>query len=133
MYNRNARCRVSKLWPSVCITYCLRYPACKEHIFCTVLYCHLSPIWLYYIFAHYLAAARFRKKVLKYEVFWFLSTLPATFPVLRRIQRDGSINIHRFLYKVPVIFVNFIETNFLDRFSKISQISNFMKIRPVEA
>ena len=38
------------------------------------------------------------------------------------------------LYKVPVIFVRFQRIlNFLGRYSRSTQISNFMKIRPVGA
>jgi len=29
--------------------YCLSYPACKSHLFCAVLYCHLWPAWFYFI------------------------------------------------------------------------------------
>jgi hypothetical protein len=29
------------------------YPMCKFHIFCTVLYFHLWPVWLYLFFPHY--------------------------------------------------------------------------------
>jgi hypothetical protein len=35
--------------------------------------------------------------------------------------------------KYPLLLSDFNETNFLDQFSKNTQISNFMKIRPVEA
>ena len=47
---------------SLCLYHCLSYPRFKAYLFCTVMYCHLSPVWLYRIFPHYLAAARFQKK-----------------------------------------------------------------------
>ena len=42
-------------WVWVCS---LRYPTCNAH----APYCQLWPVWLYYIFPHYLTAARFKKK-----------------------------------------------------------------------
>jgi len=43
-------------------------------------------------------------------------------------------NVYRSSRKVSVILVSSeFNLNFLDRFSKNNQISNFMKIRPVEA
>ena len=49
-------------------------------------------------------------------MFWLsLQLLSETVFILRRIQRDNIINVHRW--------------SFLVRFSKNTQISNFMKIR----
>jgi len=43
-------------------------------------------------------------------------------------------NVYRSSCKVAVMFVRFwSNTKFLDRYSKITQTSNFMKIRPVGA
>jgi hypothetical protein len=69
------------------------------------------------------------------NVFWFsLQLLSETFVILRRIQRDITINVHRPSREVPVIRVRFwLNLNFLDRFSKNTQISNLIKIRPVGA
>jgi hypothetical protein len=68
-------------------------------------------------------------------VCWFsLQLLFGTFLILRRIQRDVVINVKASSCKVPVILVwLWCKFNFLDRFSKKAQISNFIKIRPVGA
>jgi hypothetical protein len=34
--------------------FCLRYPACKSHLYCAILYCNLWPVWHYHIVPHYL-------------------------------------------------------------------------------
>jgi hypothetical protein len=55
-----------------------------------------------------------------------------TFLTLRIIQRDTIINVETSSCIVSVILVRFYcILNFLDRFSKNTQIPNFMKIRPV--
>ena len=44
------------------------------------------------------------------------------------------VNVQNYPYKVPVILVGFYSNlNFLERFSKNTQILNFTKIRPVGA
>jgi len=64
----------------------------------------------------------FLKKLLNTKcVFWFsLQLFSETFLVLRRIERDMIINVHRSACKVPVILVSIrLNWNFLDVFSKI--------------
>ena len=96
------------------------YPARKSHLFCATL-CHLWRVWLY-IFTHYLINGTILRKKLLYIkcVFRFsLQLLYETFLILRRIQRDIIINVHRSSRQVPVILVRFYgDLNFLDRFSK---------------
>jgi hypothetical protein len=60
--------------------------------------------------------------------------LSGTFLILRRIGRDIIINVHRSSCKVPLFLSGFNETGlFSADFRKNTQISNFMKIRPVGA
>jgi hypothetical protein len=66
--------------------------------------------------------------------FDFLDNLGETFFILRRIRRNIITNVHRSSRKVPVIHARLEwNWNLLDRFSKNTQISIFMKIRPVGA
>jgi hypothetical protein len=56
------------------------------------------------------------------------------FLILREIQRYTIVSTRRSARKVPLFHVTFyLNLNFLDRFSKNLQLSNFMKIRPVGA
>ena len=51
-----------------------------------------------------------------------------------RTARDLIVNVHRFSCKVPVTVVRFYcNSNVLGRFSKNTQISNFIKIRATGA
>ena len=90
---------------------------------------------LYHIFPYYVINCTvFGKKLLNIKcVFWIsLQLLSETFLTARRMQRYITINVHRSSCKVPVILDRFWwNFNFLNRFSKNTQISNFMKIRPV--
>jgi hypothetical protein len=57
-------------------------------------------------FLHYLINGTiFTKKIIKHEirVLIFCTTLSETFLILREIQRDVFINVHRSSRKVPVI------------------------------
>ena len=67
------------------------------------------------------------------HVFWVpLQTFLEHFSLLRKIQRVIIKNVHSSSCKVPFLFVRFQwNINFLGRFSKNSQISNFMQFRPV--
>jgi hypothetical protein len=66
-------------------------------------------------------------------VFWFLCKFIWNILILRRNQRD-SINVKTCSCKVPVIFVGFWWNLFSRHiFEKKTQISNFIKLRPVGA
>jgi len=68
-------------------------------------------------------------------MFWFhLQIVSETFLILRKIKRDVVLNVCRSSCKVSVMFVRFYwNLNFLERFSKNTQISGLMTIRPVGA
>ena len=74
-----------------------------------------------------------RKSCWTQNMFWFsLQLLSETFLTLSRTERDMTRNLYRSTSNVPVIFVIFLwNSNFLDRFSKNTQISNITKIGPV--
>jgi hypothetical protein len=77
-----------------------------------------------------------KRKLLNLKcVFSFsLRSLSETFLMLRRTERDMTINVYWCSCKVPVVFVRVSwNLKFLDRFSNNVQISNFIKIRPVGA
>jgi hypothetical protein len=116
------------------ITYCrvcvcsLRYPACNSH----APYCHLWLVRLFYNFLHYLMNGTILKKGLfiLQRVLWFsLQILSETFLILRRIEQATIKNVYWSSCEVSDILVKFERNlNLLDRFSKCTQISNFVLI-----
>jgi hypothetical protein len=47
----------------------LSHPACKSHLFCSALYCHLWHVWVYHIFPHYLINGNiFEKKSTEHKM-----------------------------------------------------------------
>jgi hypothetical protein len=76
----------------------------------------------------------FQKKIIAHCIcFYFsLQLLSETFLVLRRIHWDIIINVRRSSHEVPVVLVRCSwYLNFLDTFSKNTEISNFVNIGPV--
>jgi hypothetical protein len=119
--------------PWVCVCS-LRYPACNAR----APYFHLWTVRFYNIFPNYLSKRHdFRKKNIgtKKCVFSFsLQHLSETFLILGRTERDMNKNIYWASCKVPFILFRFWwNLHFLDRSSKNTQISNFMKFCPLGA
>ena len=64
----------------------------------------------------------------------FSTTFSEKFLIIRRIQRDSTLNVRRSSSKVVVIRYSshiLMHLNFLNIFSKNKQISNSIKIHPV--
>jgi hypothetical protein len=83
---------------------------------CAVLYCHMWPVWLYHIFPHYLINGTIvGEKLLNIKcVFLFsLQLLSETFVILKRIQRDIVINVHRIHVKYELFSSDFNITELL--------------------
>ena len=112
----------------------LGYPACKEHALCFVLssvaslilqyFCSLSCKW-----------HKFWRNIIEYKIFdmIFSTNLSETFCILRIIQQD-IINVLKFSCKLPIMLVRLQRNlNFRDRFSKNTQVSNFINVSPVGA
>jgi len=77
----------------------------------------------------------FRKSYWPLNLLWFsLKLLSEIVLILKRTEPEIFINAHRCSFKVPAILVRFYwNWDFLDRFSKNNEISNFMNIFPAEA
>jgi hypothetical protein len=102
-------------------------------MYCTfvVLYCHLA-LSSSTIFLHILVpTARFSESLLNMKcAFWFF----LKFLILKGTEGDVIKDMYRSSCKAPFFLVKFeLILNFLDRFSRNPQISNFIKIHPVEA
>ena len=111
----------------------LSYPACKAHAPYYIAKCGLSGCTVFFTLCH--KQHDFRKKKLRSIkcAFWFsVLRLFETFLIIRRLRRELIINAHRSWRETFVILVrSYWNSNFHDIFSKNTQISNFMKIRPV--
>jgi hypothetical protein len=76
---------------------------------CSVLCCHLWPVWLYHIFPHDPTEVTiFGDMILDIKcVFGFATILSETFLIIRRIQRDIIVTLHRSSCKVLIVLVSF--------------------------
>ena len=103
---------------------------------CAILSSAASPA-LVYIFSYYLIKGTiFEKTLMKVKcVFWYsLQLLSKIFLTSRRIARDIIKNVYWCSRKVPGILDRVLwKLNFHNRFSKNTQLSNVLKIRPVGA
>jgi hypothetical protein len=108
------------------------FPACSAH----VSYCHLRHVHLYNIFPHYLINGTiFEKKNTEHiRCCLIFSTIFVAIHVheeLCEIWSQMYIGLH---VKYPLFLSDFnLSLNFLYVFSKNTQVSNFIKIRPVWA
>ena len=109
----------------------LRYPACDAH----ASYWQLRPARVYNIFPHYLINGTIfwlkNLRDLKCVYSFSLQLLPEKFLIIRISERDMIINVYCSSCKVSAVHAMCSRTlSFIDRFSKSTQISIFMKIRP---
>ena len=99
-----------------------------RHVFRSVLF--------YNVFPHYLTNGTILEKKIrrsiKYMFWYYIQILSETFLIVRWTERNMMKNAYWSLYWVPVILVRFKWLFILlDRYSKNTQIPNFMKICPV--
>jgi hypothetical protein len=98
---------------------------------CHIIICGFSGSATLFHFISY--TARFSRTVTKHEncIVIFSKILSEIFLTLRRYELDNK-NVCRSPCKVTVILVRFLcNLNYLGRYSKNTQISNFIKILPV--
>jgi hypothetical protein len=88
------------------LSMCLELWLYSRQSSCAVLYCHVRPVCLYYIFPHYLKKRHdFREKGTERKM-WnmiFSTILSETFLILRRTERDMNINVRRCSFELPAI------------------------------
>jgi hypothetical protein len=72
-----------------------------------IVICGLSDCTIFFISSH-IRHEFLKKKIVCFVLLLFLlQLLPETFLILRRIERDVIINVHRYSCKVPLILVKF--------------------------
>ena len=114
-----------------CVSVCWHWLSGMQSL-CTILYCHLWPVWFYHIFPHcFINGTIFRNKLFNIKcAFWFsLQLLSETFIIQRKIQQDTATNLNRSSCKVPLFLPHFNGTwIFSTDCQKSPQILNFLKI-----
>jgi len=101
-----------------------------------MLYCQICSVSLYQIFPHCLINGTIfgKKKLLDLKyLFWFsVQLVSEIFLIQRRNLRDMTINVYWSSYKVVFILFKILwNLNFVLTFSKNTQMSDLMKLRPV--
>jgi hypothetical protein len=94
------------------VEFCIFYRLNLRTLRTKDVYRHLSPVWLYQIFPHYLINSMdFGRKLqnTRYAIWFSLQLLCETFIILRRIQQDIIINVRRSC-KVPLFLSDCDET-----------------------
>jgi hypothetical protein len=89
---------------------------------CPIIYCRLWPVLLYHIFPQYLIKGTIFGQTLlkvKYVLGIFCTNFYKIFLILRKIQRDAIINIHRYVCQTLIklessrhIFVKYLNIGF---------------------
>ena len=118
----------------MCFYYYLSHSACKTLLLRSVfLLSEAYKVVLHYF--HFISqTAWFSKTLIEYEISVFFVLNCEIFLILWKINWYTVMNINRYLNKVPVILVIFAwNLGFLNRFSKNSQMWNFIKSRPLGA
>jgi hypothetical protein len=91
---------------SVCLYSHLNYLACKAHLSYAALCCYEWPDCFDHIFQHYLMNdTTFGKICTEHKM--CAVNLSTTFHIIRRIQQDIIINVHRSSCKVHITLVKF--------------------------
>jgi hypothetical protein len=118
----------------VCVCVCM----CVDNLIYQVrdAYAPCSNLWsalVYSIFQHCLKNTRFSgNKIIEHKMFWFSPRrLSETFFILRTAERNIIKNLCRSSWKIPVILIWYYEIGIFHRFSKNSQVLNFMKVLSV--
>jgi hypothetical protein len=118
----------------VCLYSCLSYPACKLHLR-RIMLSSVACLPVPYFSTSSHKRHFFGKNVIEQKmcVFIFSTILSETFLILRRIQRDIIINVHRSSVKYPLFLSDFNETwTFPTDFRQIHKCQ-ISWIRPVGA